>query len=296
MFRSLGQLHPMPCKRDTLLVAAALGTVIALFLIIFEPFGLNTVPGGFRKTTILVGYGIITFAVVAVNGVLLPTLFPRFYDRTRWTLLKDMFFFGFLNFMTICVVNFLYSSCTFHFSLNWNRFLFSLFATFSVGFLPFVMLLLFRHNRLLRMNLRMAAEMNRHLPLHTPVAQVTVAAAQASSYITIASDTAYDSISFAVGDLLYAESADNYIKVCYMDKGTARTAVIRQTLKTLEDKLTGTTRVVRCHRSFIVNLDKIAAVSGNAQGLKLSLHGTDVVIPVSRTSVAGIKQLLNAPS
>lgn len=294
MFRALGQLHPLPCKRDTLVVAVVLGTVIALFLIIFEPFGLESLPDSSGKLAILSGYGLITFAVVVVNGILLPTLFPRFYDHARWTLGKDLFFYGLLNFMTVCVVNFLYSARYFHFELNWGRFLFSLFSTISVGFLPFVILLLFRHNRLLRMNLRMAGEMNEQLR-QAPEVLHQVAPPAEPALITIASDTAYDSLTFAATHLLYAESADNYIKVCYLENGTARTAVIRQTLRTLEDKLSGIDRAVRCHRSFVVNLDKVATITGNAQGLKLTLQGSDVVIPVSRASVAGIKRLLNAP-
>ena len=38
----------------------------------------------------------------------------------------------------------------------------------------------------------------------------------------------------------------------------------------------------RCHRAYIVNLDKIEQVEGNAQGYKLKLQGTEDLIPVSR--------------
>jgi DNA-binding LytR/AlgR family response regulator len=39
---------------------------------------------------------------------------------------------------------------------------------------------------------------------------------------------------------------------------------------------------VKCHRSCIVNLDKVVKVSGNAQGFKLHLKETDFVVPVAR--------------
>ena len=40
--------------------------------------------------------------------------------------------------------------------------------------------------------------------------------------------------------------------------------------------------VVRCHRSFVVNLRQVASVSGNAQGYKLQLQNYPSPIPVAR--------------
>jgi DNA-binding LytR/AlgR family response regulator len=48
---------------------------------------------------------------------------------------------------------------------------------------------------------------------------------------------------------------------------------------------------VRCHRTYIVNTDKIYSVTGNAQGYRLSLHDTQEEIPVSRTYLHVIKDL-----
>ena len=38
----------------------------------------------------------------------------------------------------------------------------------------------------------------------------------------------------------------------------------------------------RCHRAYIINLDKVEHVEGNAQGYKVRLINTEESIPVSR--------------
>ena len=57
--------------------------------------------------------------------------------------------------------------------------------------------------------------------------------------------------------------------------------IIRSSLTRLEGQIQ-IKSIVRCHRSFIVNLDKVIKVSGNAQGFKLHLEGTDFMVPVAR--------------
>lgn len=57
--------------------------------------------------------------------------------------------------------------------------------------------------------------------------------------------------------------------------------MLRSSLSRLENQLEGQ-NIVRCHRSFIVNLDKVEKVTGNAQGYKLHLETPELVVPVAR--------------
>jgi DNA-binding LytR/AlgR family response regulator len=50
--------------------------------------------------------------------------------------------------------------------------------------------------------------------------------------------------------------------------------------------------LLRC--AYIVNLDQVLQLSGNAQGLRLHLKGIDTTIPVSRTLNNEIRARLNA--
>jgi len=65
----------------------------------------------------------------------------------------------------------------------------------------------------------------------------------------------------------------------------------RSTLSKLADELL-VYNIVRCHRSYLVNINAIKSVSGNAQGLKLQLKNTEQIIPVSRKYISKIKTIL----
>jgi DNA-binding LytR/AlgR family response regulator len=54
----------------------------------------------------------------------------------------------------------------------------------------------------------------------------------------------------------------------------------------------GRTEIIRCHRSYLVNLMAVNRVDGNAQGLKLSFSKSLAmthIVPVSRSFIADFK-------
>ena len=51
----------------------------------------------------------------------------------------------------------------------------------------------------------------------------------------------------------------------------------------MEKQLSDLPQFFRCHRTYLVNLDRVGHVSGNAQGYKLHLEGIDNLVPVSRS-------------
>jgi DNA-binding LytR/AlgR family response regulator len=61
----------------------------------------------------------------------------------------------------------------------------------------------------------------------------------------------------------------------------------------MEEQLQSTA-VVRCHRSFLINVNAIEHVSGNAQGLRLQLvMVSGVEVPVSRSYIPKLRALLD---
>ncbi|HEX2969467.1 MAG TPA: LytTR family DNA-binding domain-containing protein [Bacteroidales bacterium] len=91
-------------------------------------------------------------------------------------------------------------------------------------------------------------------------------------------------------NLLYLESAENYVNVCYLNKDKISKYMLRDTLKKVEETFAGSD-IVRCHRCYIVNFDKVKVIRRDKDGLKLELDvpsATD--IPVSKTYVSSVMQ------
>ena len=91
-------------------------------------------------------------------------------------------------------------------------------------------------------------------------------------------------LSVRTSELYYIESDDNYIKVRYADTdGKIRTYMLRCRLKTVEQSFKETS-LVRCHRKYIVNLDKVTVLRKEKDGYYLDLgSGVSTALPVSRT-------------
>jgi hypothetical protein len=90
--------------------------------------------------------------------------------------------------------------------------------------------------------------------------------------------------------LLYIESAENYVSICYLNKGKVSKYLLRDTLKKMEETFSGT-ELVRCHRSYIVNFEKVKVIRKDKDGLRLELDGPSAIdIPVSKTYVDNVMQ------
>jgi DNA-binding LytR/AlgR family response regulator len=117
--------------------------------------------------------------------------------------------------------------------------------------------------------------------------------APSKKLVHLTSDNEKDTVSTALDQLLYLESQDNYVAVIHMDQGVRRGTLIRSSLKRIEAAL-DEPLLLRCHRSYIVNLQQVRACHGNRHGLKLSIEGADQPIPVSRAYTDSILRALGA--
>lgn len=88
--------------------------------------------------------------------------------------------------------------------------------------------------------------------------------------------------------LLYLEAADNYVYIHYLDNGKPARLLLRNNLKKLTEDLAGTP-VLRCHRSFMVNIEKVVLIRREKDGLLLELDIPQLIaVPVSHTYVENV--------
>ena len=108
------------------------------------------------------------------------------------------------------------------------------------------------------------------------------------------SGTTSEKIALNIDDLLFIETVGNYVKVCHLRDDQVRTDMLRATSKQMEDDLHHYPMIVRCHRAFLVNLAQVEQIVSKSGSMQLIIKHSHESIPVSRSNVSQIKEVINS--
>jgi DNA-binding LytR/AlgR family response regulator len=142
-----------------------------------------------------------------------------------------------------------------------------------LGFISVSVLITINQNRLLRAHLKTAQQLNKKLEggKHKKEKLVHFLSEYKKDELTLKSDS-----------IVLIKSSDNYIEVYYLSDGKIVKQMIRSTLKKAEELLSEFDFIIRCHRTFIININHIKEIQGNSQGYKLYFNQIDFPAIVSQ--------------
>lgn len=96
--------------------------------------------------------------------------------------------------------------------------------------------------------------------------------------------------SIKMGSLLYIESADNYVNIFYLDNSKVLRYTLRSTIKRMEEFFAGT-ETIRCHRSYMVNFERVKMLRKKQHELTLELDAPgSMEVPVSKTYIKNVME------
>ncbi len=267
-------------------VALFFGGFVFLFLFVFRPFGLDRLVA--QLPMLALGYGAVCTGIMLLLNVGVARLLPQWFDETRWTMGRELLWTT-VNVALIGLGNALYTAgiglAPWSFATIGN---FTLF-TVAVGLFPIALSVVLNEARLSREYARSSQQINADLeeeagsphPVPEPVERIL---------IPTEGNTA--DLELDVEALFFIRSADNYIEIHHRSGKALERTVLRGSLKAVEDALSVNDRFLRCHKSHLVDLQKVQRVSGNAQGLKLHLEQVEDPIPVSRQLTITVRERL----
>ncbi|MEO0732674.1 MAG: LytTR family DNA-binding domain-containing protein [Bacteroidota bacterium] len=264
---------PIPSWRNAAL-AATFGTFVFVFLFFFQPFDLQDAFFG-RDPGLMSVFGLISAGVTLLFLVVLPVLFPSNWSD-RWRGWHQVLYLMFAL-LVIATVNGIYLNWLNEASFNWADYGQIIGQTFGLGLFPLAFLFLLEANYTLRRNRETAAALNATLAATTEVHTITLP----------------DGPVLSPTDLLYVRAFGNYVRFVYRAREEVREHVARTTLATIEQN-PDHAKLLRCHRSYLVNPERIARVEGNSQNLELILDVADWRVPVSRSFAGSIKTSLRS--
>ncbi|MEL6591484.1 MAG: LytTR family DNA-binding domain-containing protein, partial [Bacteroidota bacterium] len=176
----------------------------------------------------------------------------------------------------------IYSILWLHFEWGLDSLRFFVIATLGNGVLPMSFLVLWNANRLLRKHLTEAKV------LQTQKAVLPII--PENNLLSLVADNQKDRLELAINDLLFMRSADNYVEILYRSGKEVKRILLRATLSRFAKQLENYTSLMRCHRAFVVNLRRIEGFSGDSQGYKLRMEGTDDRVSVSRRYIPPFRE------
>ena len=101
-------------------------------------------------------------------------------------------------------------------------------------------------------------------------------------------------LSVKLDNLYYIKAEDNYINVFYQRSGAIASYLLRCKMQTIADNCVDSSSLMRCHRSYIVNIKKVSVLHNEADGFVIDFEreGLDSV-PVSKTYSAKVLEAFN---
>ena len=281
MLRILVQKYPAPKPvLRNLIIAVLTGLFIALFLLYFEPFNfhLNTIE---NKVFHMFFFGCITTFILLFFLYVFPLLLPNLFSDKNWKLGYQIIL-NMLILIVIATFNSIYSNYMNSIPFGWGSYWLILSRTCVLGFLPIAFITFFDYYQKVQSNLKLANNILKNK-------KEFLKDSKEATY-QILTDLKNETFSFSEHDFNYAIADGNYTDINSLDENTLKKVTYRVTLSSFETQLKEASSIVRCHRSYMVNLKKVKNVSGNAQGLKLELINQSEIIPVSRKYIPIVKQ------
>ncbi len=262
-------------KQNTRIIFA-ISLILFVLFFLFRPFDINMLDSQ-EKFFLVGGLVVVIFLGLSINLLLVPAFLANARLFKKWTVLKEIFWNIWIIF-TIAAGYFIYFKLVGHFSFSF----YILVKVLILSTIPVSILIPYNRNRLLRIHLQSALELNRHL---------NEKAHPAPKIIHLRSDYEKDDLSVDASELLFIRSANNYIEVFWEDRAGTHSQMVRCTLKCAEEASRDYPFIFKCHRTFLVNIYQIKRLEGNSQGYMLFVGEDQRTVSVSRKYIPQFKEI-----
>ncbi|WP_299133912.1 LytTR family DNA-binding domain-containing protein [uncultured Tenacibaculum sp.] len=262
-------------KSDRLLLLLLFISILSfLFSYFFEPFVVNVNEHKISYFWILLIHAFTPFPIAYLYFILLNNSKK---DTEIWTLGKEIFHLSMIL-LVIGITSFLIRDLIYTNPNNWSFKYFweEIRNTFLIGILLLVVVLPINLERLI----------NKHKASLKEITPINFDSTSHNLIISIKNSMSEDCFELKIKDFLFAKVESNYTEVYTFSTNKIHKTLIRVTLKDLEEQLKLVSHnIFKTHRSYLVNLNKINSISGNAQGYELVLKNSSLKVPVSRSNI-----------
>jgi len=251
---------------------------VLVYILFFLPIDISAFTE--KEITYLIGgMTVSTFIMLSMNLIVFPSLIPKMFDNSRWTIKKEIIWNAWTLISISAIYYLLYA---FVYGVVLIRFI-DIAQFVFLGLIPVSALIISNYNRLLRTNLKMARQLTTKLAENKQLKD---------RLVDFESEYKKDNLIVRADLVIMIKSADNYLEVFYKKDGLVKNRLIRSSLSKMETLLKDFNFMFKCHRSYIINIHHIAEIQGHPQGYKVFFEGIDLPALVSQTYIDDFNKII----
>jgi hypothetical protein len=256
--------------------------VLALWVNVFQPFGL-TLWTELHKVLVLTFYCVVYCRTYHLTHIVYSYIKPPFFSPEHWTVGKQMHVLLFyLPVMAATTIIFAKSFIP-EFELSPGMiFRLQLYNVLTLG--GIIPLFGFIVTTKLKTTVSTPVE-----PVAEKEKQENIQPKEIKNNLIQWKETSLDS-----ANILFAECHRNDLHVHYLHNDKKTVLIKRESLKEFELLVAGFPQLVRCHVSFVVNMNHVQSWSNGNKKLTLYLDVQKLTVPVSETYLEKISELIEA--
>lgn len=259
-----------------------LNVYFLLYMIVFQPFNLFQMELS-EKTLVISIYTAILLLISSLFVIFEPRFNNYFVERNQLfrTALITLF-----TWVLLSLFIWIFNSLQLTESFNLKSYLFIIFDIIIVSIFPIILSLIFEEKM---MYAKYVDKLSNEIPKQNQSIEINT---QQDLELDIETDNISEKITMFKSKLICVEANDNYSAVYFEKNGKVHKKLYRITLKKIESSLIIYEEFIRCHKSYIVNIDYLKKIIGNSQKYKILLNSMDIEIPVSRNFPNQMLQVL----
>lgn len=263
---------------------------IVLFTSLLEPLKNENYHYGYGWEDNIVAIGIFGL-IITFFSIVLPYLFPLFFDEPRWRFSRfTLWFVGLILMGSIASLFLDFKIYGFDYNIK-NIVSYFIDYQLYVAFFTLLPIVLFFYGELGIFYKFDKYALISNSDIQQPEIQTYKSYFQLEKSVRTDNDSLlvfFDrkgnkELEVCFDNVYYINSTDNYVDIIYeTEKNKLERKTLRATLKSIEENNRHLPNLFRCHKAYIVNTQKVKTVKGNTKGYYLQLDNISHEIPVSR--------------
>jgi len=253
---------------------------VFLFILFFQPFNV-TYENVNNLIIFFSGFAGIIFILNNLILIALPAIFPKTLKIGWWEVGPPFL----LNALMLAL-----NSVAFTFYLRYvGGTKLSFYIVFQIVLIVLSLIIIIRLVFIIRFQRHhidlLKNKLNEIKPAH-------IETTDTSNIIELYSENNAEKVKLNNQSIYTIKAADNYVEIHFKENGNFQKKLLRNTLKNIETQLVKHPNYIRCHRTFMVNLNHVTKLIRNYNGHQLILTNTEE-IPVSRHYLLKVKEKMD---